>query len=122
MTLQKAFKWGKMTVNNFNSIQINKPFMDAGYVSVNRPLNTVSDVEAEKTKKSFGDFLMDAISKMNDQQIEVGRLGERAMVDPDSVQPHEITEALAKSQMSLSLAKTVVDRVVTGWNEITTTR
>lgn len=111
-----------MTVNSFNSAKINKPFMDAGYVSVTRNLNTISDVEAEKTKKSFGDFLMEAVSKMNDQQLEVGRLEERAMTDPDSVQIHEITGALAKSQMSLSLAKTVIDRVVTGWNEITTTR
>jgi len=30
--------------------------------------------------------------------------------------------AMAKAQMSLSLAQTVIERVVQGWNDISTTR
>ncbi|MBO4547356.1 MAG: flagellar hook-basal body complex protein FliE, partial [Treponema sp.] len=44
------------------------------------------------------------------------------LTDPDSVDIHDVTTAMAKAQMSMTLAKTVVDRVITGWNEITTTR
>ena len=111
-----------MTLDNLSVLDMGNTFRASGYKGVTRKLETASDISAQKAEKSFGDFLMEAVSTMNDQQLEVGRLEEKAMTDPDRVQIHEITEALAKSQMSLSLAKTVVDRVVTGWNEITTTR
>ncbi len=76
----------------------------------------------EKTRKSFDDYVMEAFSKMNDQQMEVTGLQQKIITDPDSVDIHDVTIAMAKAQMSMTLAKTVVDRVVTGWNEITTTR
>ena len=44
------------------------------------------------------------------------------MTDPDSVDIHDVTTAMAKAQMSLSLAQTVIDRLVTGWNELSTNR
>ncbi|MCQ2611175.1 MAG: flagellar hook-basal body complex protein FliE [Treponema sp.] len=75
-----------------------------------------------KRRKDFGDFLMEAVNKMNDQQMDVSRLEEQALVDPDSIDIHDVTTAVAKAQMAMGLAKTVVDRVVTGWSEITTTR
>lgn len=73
-------------------------------------------------EKSFGDFLTDAFSKMNSQQMDVAAMEQQLITDPDSLDIHDVTTAMAKAQMSMTLAKTVVDRVVTGWNEITTTR
>ncbi len=71
---------------------------------------------------SFENMLVSAVSQMNDQQLDVNRVTEQLITDPDSVDIHDVTTAMAKAQMSLSLAQTVIDRLVTGWNELSTTR
>jgi len=71
---------------------------------------------------TFETYLMNAVKEMNDQQLDVGRKTEQLITDPDSVDIHEVTTAMAKAQMSLSLAQTVIDRVVSGWNELSTNR
>ncbi|MBQ0163241.1 MAG: flagellar hook-basal body complex protein FliE [Treponema sp.] len=110
-----------MTINHLGQFSNIETFLTTGQTTF-RNLRNQADDQIDQTKKNFGDFLAEAVSKMNDQQLDVNRLEEKALVDPDSVDIHDITTAMAKAQMSLSLAKTVVDRVVTGWNEITTTR
>ena len=71
---------------------------------------------------SFESFLLDAMEKLNTQQTDVDKLGEKLITDPDSVDIHDVTIAMAKAQMSLTLAQTVVDRVITGWTNLSQTR
>jgi len=80
-------------------------------------------IGAEDEKKTkFQNYLVDAISALNEQQIDVNHIQEQVITDPDSVDIHDVTIAMAKAQMSLSLAQTVIERVVQGWNEISTSR
>ena len=72
--------------------------------------------------KSFQDYLIEAVNTVNNQQNEVSNIQERLITDPDSVDVHDVTIAMSKARMSLNLAQTVIDRLVTDWNEITTTR
>lgn len=111
-----------MKVNNFDMLNMSKTYSSTGYQSVASNLISNAEVSTEKYRKSFDSYILDAVSKMNEQQVDVARLEQQAIVDPESVDIHDITTAMAKAQMSLNLAKTVVDRVVTGWSEITTTR
>lgn len=71
---------------------------------------------------AFETYLIEAVNGVNNQQLEVGRVQEKLITDPDSVDVHDVTTAMAKAQMSLSLAQTVIDRILTGWSEIQTTR
>lgn len=75
-----------------------------------------------KNMGSFESYLVNAVSEMNDQQLNVGKVTEQLITDPDSVDIQDVTTAMAKAQMSLSLAQNVIDRLVSGWNEISTTR
>ena len=77
---------------------------------------------SEIQKGSFADYLVKAVSDVNDKQLDVNRVTEQLITDPDSVDIHDVTTAMAKAQMSLSLAQTVIDRLVTGWNELSTNR
>lgn len=77
---------------------------------------------AERKLGTFESYLTNAVSTMNDQQLEVGRVEQKLLTDPDSVDVHDVVTAMAKAQMSLSLAQTVIDRLVSGWSEISTTR
>ena len=79
-------------------------------------------VQNDKTMGSFESYLVNAVAEMNSQQLNVGKVSEQLMTDPDSVDIHDITTSMAKAQMSLSLAQTVIDRLVTGWNELSTNR
>lgn len=72
--------------------------------------------------KSFQSYLLDALSTVNSQQMDVTAVQEKLITDPDDVDIHDVTIAMAKARQSLNLAQTVIDRLVSGWNEITTTR
>ena len=76
----------------------------------------------KKTSVSFDNYLIDAVNKMNDQQMNVADIEQKLITEPESVDIHDVTVAMAKARMSLNLAKTVIDRLVQGWSEITTTR
>ncbi len=78
--------------------------------------------EGIANKGSFDSFLIDAMSSMNDQQVYAGDISEQVILDPDSVDIHDVTIAMAEANLSLTLANTVVSRVTQAWSEITTTR
>lgn len=91
----------------------------------------LKDIKSETTllhttekagKKSFQDFLFTAMNEMNSQQNDVTRIEQQIETDPESVDIHDVTIAMSKARMSLNLAQNVIDRLVSGWNEITTTR
>mgnify|MGYP004444825959 CR=1 FL=1 len=89
------------------------------------PFENLSSAAHENQRikeKAFSEYLSEAFSAMNRQQTDLASIEQQVITDPDSLDIHDVTTAMAKAQMSMTLAKTVVDRVVTGWNEITTTR
>ena len=71
---------------------------------------------------TFQSYLLDALSTVNSQQLDVTAVQEKLITNPDEVDVHDVTIAMAKARSSLNLAQTVIDRLVSGWNEITTTR
>ncbi len=79
-------------------------------------------VGVEKTRLSFKDYLVDAVKSMNQQQVNVGAMQEKLITSPDEVNIEQVTIAMSKARMSLNLANTVIDRLVQGWSEISTTR
>ena len=43
------------------------------------------------------------------------------MTNPDAVDPHDVTIAMAKANMSLNITRTVLDRVVRAWRDLINT-
>ncbi len=83
--------------------------------NLNREKSAVPNVSA-------GASFKDALNMLNQQQLDVADVQKKLITDPDSVDIHDVTTAMAKAQMSLSIAQTVIDRLTTGWSEITTMR
>lgn len=73
-------------------------------------------------KRSFESYILEAVDAVNEKQLDVSRVEQKLITDPDSVDIHDVTTAIAKAQMSLNLAQTVIDRLLTGWSELQTTR
>lgn len=95
------------------------PLNNTGSLPLNNIPNPTRNSSPEKT---FGQYLTDAISSMNSDQTNVTKLQQQVITDPDSVDIHDVTIAISKAKMSLNLAQSVIDRMIQGWNEVTTTR
>ena len=104
-------------------VTTNRPGMDpvSSVKGINHKTEAAS-ISPAQNKLSFQDYLLEAMNSVNSQQIEVNNIQEKLITNPDDVDIHDVTIAMSKARMSLNLAQTVIDRLVTGWNEITTTR
>ena len=89
-----------------------------------RHLNAEGDVPAsrEKPGTGFGQVLTQAISGVNDLQQNTSELAERMIVDPDSVDAHDVSIAIAKANTSLQMAKTIVDSALRAYRDIISIR
>jgi flagellar hook-basal body complex protein FliE len=69
-------------------------------------------------KETFQDALMSAMEGVNADQIKASDLYTRMITNPDSVDAHDVTLAGAQAQMSLNLAKNVVERGLQAYRDI----
>ena len=83
---------------------------------------SISETKSTKKKSDFETFLLSAMDQMNSQQLESSKMSEKILTGEEDIDIHDVTTAMAKAQMSLSLAQTVIDRIISGWNELSTTR
>lgn len=113
-------------MNVFSSLELTRTdpahFGTGKLVSSNSKVDAASFVGGEKPESDFEKMLISAMSEVNQQQLDVSNISQQLIIDPDSVDAHDVTIAMAKANMSLSIAQAVMDRVIKGWNEIITTR
>lgn len=77
---------------------------------------------AQSGSGGFGQMLLDSLGQVNAHQQTAEQLAVAAIVDPESVNAHDVTIAEAQANMSLSIAKSVVDKVVQAYREISNVR
>ncbi len=73
-------------------------------------------------EKSFGDLLVGALGSVNDSQVRSMDLTQQMITNPDSVNVHDVTIALAEANLALSMTKAIVDRALTAYREIINVR
>jgi flagellar hook-basal body complex protein FliE len=71
---------------------------------------------------SFEDAMLRALDSISAEQQFSADLVQRAITDPESMDPQDITIAQAKAGMSLNIARNILSRVVQGWKDIINTR
>ena len=81
-----------------------------------------ASIQPADKSKTFQSYLLEALETVNNQQLDVNKVQEKLITSPDEIDVADVTISMAKARMSLNLAQTVIDRLITGWNEITTTR
>ncbi|HOC28302.1 MAG TPA: flagellar hook-basal body complex protein FliE [Treponemataceae bacterium] len=97
-----------VTVHNFRSDMVSSTSM--------------IDNSSRPETASFEQTLLQAFDEMNTKQIRTDELAQQMIIDPESVDVHDVTIAMAEANLSLKIAQSVIDRVIKGWNDITTTR
>ena len=70
----------------------------------------------------FEEAMLNALDKVSAYQQFASSLHEAALIDPDSVDPHDITIAQARANMSLNMTRNVLNRIVQSWRDLINTR
>jgi flagellar hook-basal body complex protein FliE len=77
---------------------------------------------AAASEGSFGSMFLQALGQVNEQQLRAQDLSQALITDPESVDIHDVTVALAEANLSLSMAKAVIDRAIRAYREIVNIR
>lgn len=86
---------------------------------------TAEGIQAPLTDKegnTFEDQLFEALNGVNSDQLNTQSVMTQMITNPDSVDVHDVTIAMAKADMSLNVTKAVIDRAVKAYKEITSFR
>jgi len=71
---------------------------------------------------TFEDALLQALDKVSSSQINASNLQQEAIINPDSVDIHDITIAQAEASMALNITRNVLSRIIQSWRDIINTR
>jgi len=71
---------------------------------------------------TFEYAMLQALDKVSGSQINASELQKQAIIDPDSVDIHDITIAQAEANMALGITRNILSRLVQGWRDIINTR
>ena len=94
------------------------------YGSVNGMLNLEQKIGAEGVTRSkpFEQTMLKALDSVSGQQQFASQLQQEAIVNPDSIDIHDITIAQSLANMSLSTTRNILTRLVQSWRDIINTR
>jgi flagellar hook-basal body complex protein FliE len=77
-----------------------------------------AEVADEEFMTSFGKAMKRAFYRVNDHQKRSDELTRALAVNPDSVDVHDVTIAAEKARLSLTLTKSIVDRITQAYREL----
>ena len=95
---------------------------DAFALKVTNPRHIGGETKKAEGGDSFSALMMEGMKEVNNKQNAYSELSQKAVLDPSSVDPHDITIAGAEANLSLNIAKNVIDRVIRAYRDITTLR
>ena len=104
-----------------NIFSANQVFGDVIPLKVSHPKHILANGQFPmevNTKESFSNSLVNALNEVNTIQQQSSALSEAFIKDPDSVDVHDITIAMAKANMSVQITKAVLDGDIKAYREI----
>jgi flagellar hook-basal body complex protein FliE len=118
-----AAKNYKVTMSHTHARHMMPP--DSPYTgSGNNMLALEKKIGAEGISRdgAFHQVMLQALDKVSGAQQFVSALEKEAIINPDSVDIHDITIAQAEASMAFGITRNVLSRLVQGWRDIINTR
>ena len=106
---------------NFNSVQAAG---DIVTMKTTNPRHLQTDLSYQEKdvlasgSKPFGDVLGSALNSVNNLEMESEQLSQLMITDPDQVDVHDVTIAMGKANLAVSITKAVVDGAIKAYKEI----
>lgn len=70
----------------------------------------------------FGTLVKQALEGVNNTVLENTAITQKMLIDPESVDAHDVTIAMAKANTAIALTKSVVDAALKAYNQILSIR
>ena len=71
---------------------------------------------------TFEHAMLQALDKVSGQQQFVSHLEKEAIINPDSVDVHDVSIAQSMANLSFGITRNVLSRLVQGWRDLINTR
>lgn len=71
---------------------------------------------------SFAELLREGVERVNQAQQSHEALATQAIINPNEVDVHDVTIAAAQADLSIQLARNIIDRALNTYRELTTLR
>ena len=99
---------------------LDSPYFGSG----NKVLALEKKIGAEGVTRagSFERAMLQALDKVSGAHQQVSVLEREAIINPDSVDIHDITIAQAEASMALGITRNILSRLVQGWRDLINTR
>jgi len=100
--------------------QQNSPYFGSG----NKVIALEKKIDADYVTRAgtFEHAMLQALDKVSGADQFAKHLEKEAIINPESVDIHDITIAQAEAGMALNITRNVLNRMVQGWKDIINTR
>ena len=85
-------------------------------------LNKKTGAEMNIRSGTFMESMLSALDRVSAYEQFASNLSQAAFLDPDSVEPHDVTIAQAEASLSLNITRNVLSRLIQSWRDIINTR
>ena len=99
---------------------LDSPFYGSGTRAIH--LEKTIGAEGITGAGSFQHAMLQALDKVSGAQHFASDLQKQGIIDPDSVDIHDIIIAQAEASMALGITRNVLSRLVQGWRDLINTR
>ena len=92
--------------------------------SGNKMLTLEKTIGAEGITRAgtFEHAMLQALDKVSGAQQYASNLGIEGIINPDSVDAHDITIAQTEARMALNITQNILSRMIQGWRDLINTR
>ncbi|MDC7236027.1 MAG: flagellar hook-basal body complex protein FliE [Spirochaetales bacterium] len=77
-----------------------------------------SDPREIPAESAFADLVKKGLNAANQDQLDSQEIFVKMITEPDSVEAHDVSIAMAKANMSLQMTKSIVDKAVQAYKDI----
>lgn len=77
-----------------------------------------SDPKEIPAESAFADLVKKGLTAANQDQMDSQEIFVKMITEPDSVEAHDVSIAMAKANMSLQMTKSIVDGAVQAYKDI----
>ena len=109
-----------MTV--FESMPLEPNRLQMARTNPDHVVGRFAPIPAAGEADTFRDALVGSLEEVNGAQVAHEELSVQAVLDPESVEAHDLTIAAAKANVALGITRNVVDRVIQAYRDITNLR
>ena len=100
--------------------QIDSPYAGSGRNIL--ALQKAVGAEGVTGAGTFEKAMLQALDGVSNRQQYASNLHQEAIINPDSVDVHDITIAQAEANMALSITRNILSRLVQSWRDLINTR